>query len=102
MKIEEDIIRIEEDAEKLVAAGKAEAKRRAAGLEEEKDRIAGEAETRFESESAELKKLYEGKLDRELAAAAEEGKREEKAAEESSRKVSDLLVRKIVESYQKT
>jgi len=99
MKIEEDIIRIDEDAEKIVAEGKAEAKRISSRLEDEKEKIAAAAEGRFMAELARIKKLYEDKLEKELKTVAEESRREEESAVERDRAVSEKIVQQIAESY---
>jgi hypothetical protein len=101
MKIEEDIINIEEGADKIVAEGKTDAQRISAGLDEQKEKIEAEFESKFSSESASLKKRYEDRLARELAEAAMDSKRDEESAEKRARAVRDTLVRKIVESYRK-
>lgn len=102
MKIEEEIIAIEDEAEKTVAEAREEAKRISECVVAENRRIASAAEDRFKAESAGLKKQYEDKLARELGEVNEEGKRELDVIAEMSRKESASLVKKVVESYQRS
>lgn len=102
MKIEEEIIGIEEAAERVVAEGKKEAAAISGTLKEERGKIAREMDRIFDGERKKLKEHHDERLKGELKAiAAHENDKKTRLAVRKE-EIADKVVQKIVASFLKT